>query len=663
MARTSFEHTLSLYQWGAKLRISTGSPGSQPENGSSGSQAKSLSYRPRISLQADGISRLRQETQTRTSEAIAYIGADYPLIPRQFDLTLSAYGSSYSTATSSGSVLSSLVKSSSLSDGYGLAGGRYYPGSDNNSSFELAGGFAVRSTLVGHGVGPVLRAKGNIESVQFDDNNVGFGSFGIDERRFSYQDEVFRNDVARLGFISSFGIGGMNTLSLVGSAKRRDFFFTTDTSGAASKQERKELSLTIHNDIDYSIIPRVLLSNISLEITPKTITRKTPSANLSTIALQSLSGITSFLPSTTSISDLQFAGRIEYRLPETMFQTKSGSVTFGATYKEHSETNELTVSDLGTLPQASIKKFSESLGATSFASKETGVDLSGAFPFSYHDQTTVDFSSRLFQYDTPSKINVDDRDELYLRGKLGYRHAFSDALSVGAELRLAKVHLVYLYSSRSSQNNITQTIAFGSDAAYRARGFTNTVSGEVFANYTQYDFGSNGLEALAPPDYVIRGMTLRDSLLADISDGRLFGIFSPALLLRLEYRFYQQGAYNADAFSERPLLASQEVSSDALLQLSAYDPEAPIRLQIGARGYFVERKNAETIGLRSSLKPSEAISRIGPLVVITSDRAAPRGARLYASLWYAVATSESYVSHIKTVSSKLESRLVAEWIF
>ncbi len=71
--------------------------------------------------------------------------------------------------------------------------------------------------------------------------------------------------------------------------------------------------------------------------------------------------------------------------------------------------------------------------------------------------TTVSGNISIMNYDTPA-INKDDRDELFLQGRLSNEHRFSEFFRTRITLAGESVHTVYLFAERSIENNRRQSI-------------------------------------------------------------------------------------------------------------------------------------------------------------------------------------------------------------
>jgi len=122
-------------------------------------------------------------------------------------------------------------------------------------------------------------------------------------------------------------------------------------------------------------------------------------------------------------------------------------------------------------------------------SRQTSLSGTLDFPISLSDRVFLSAAARILRYDTPSLLNVEDRDELLIVASLGTRHRVSRYLDLEIVLDGTVSHLVYLLSDRSANNNINRVLRLSPRTTYRPSSFFVTMNAfEVLANYTVYDF-------------------------------------------------------------------------------------------------------------------------------------------------------------------------------
>jgi hypothetical protein len=630
-----FEHTLSLYNWGSNVRLNFGKE----------------YFGPSVLIIADGLSRLRQEIDSRTTEANGIIQPTFPIAAGTTIAEAIIFGSVYNNDSKSGSAISGFANLSNVTDGYAIAGGRHII--DNLFTIQVDGGIALRNNNIGRSSGPMLLSQLNLSPLSVDEDNSIESNIKIDERRFSYLDEVYRNDNVSAILRSSFGESGANTFKAGTALKRRDFFFNLDTTGIV-KQQRNELLFDISNEVRYPIIKDRLLSRLEILVAPSLIRRRSPGFDISS---QSSSGslyMTSLAPSNTSRSDFGITAAVDL-VPSN--QNSSGlNSSLTVNYRERSEDNTLETSELGNSSSLEIKNISELLNASSFASQETSALANASMPISTSGTLSGELGARIYRYDTPSPDNLDDRDEQYAHAFVRYEHRFSLPFLASAGLRLSKNHLVYLKSERSAQNNAINSITFSTTAEYRSGRIINALYGEVFANYTQYDFFLQSASLTGTRDYVIRGMSIRDSFFIPF---KLSNELGSGIEARFDVRLSEQGSFNADAFTSRPQLGTQEVVAESLFHLASGTTNFPVLARAGIKALVISRSSNTATTNSASLSLQEEIIRTGPVLYLTLDKVLESGTRLYGYCWYGLVRSQRSDGS-RSEYTQVEGRIVAE---
>jgi hypothetical protein len=631
-----FEHTLSLYNWGSNVRLNFGNE----------------YFEPSVLVIADGLSRLRQETDSRTSEANGIIQPSFPIIQGTTIAEAIIFGSVYNNDSKSSSAISSFANLSNVTDGYAIAGGRHII--DNVFTIQIDGGIALRNNNIGRSSGPMLLSRLDLASLPIDEDNSIESNIKIDERRFSYMDEVYRNDNVSAILRSNFGESGSNMFRAGTSLKRRDFFFNLDTNSII-KQERNELLFDITNEVRYPIVKDRLLSRLELLVAPSFIRRRSPGFDISDQDVSGSLYMTSLAPSNTSRSDFGITAALNL-LPNTVNSTSALSSTMTISYRERSEDNTLETSELGNSSSQEIKNISELLNASSFASQETSALANASMPVSAKGTFFGELGARIYRYDTPSPDNLDDRDEQYAHVLLRYEHRFSSPFLATAGLRLSKNHLVYLKSERSAQNNAINSITFSTTAEYRSEQIINALYGEVFANYTQYDFYLPTASLTGTRDYVIRGMSIRDSIFIPF---KLSSSLGSGIEARFDVRLSEQGSFNADAFTSRPQLGTQEVIAESLFHLVSGTASFPALTRVGIKALVISRRSNTAATLSASLSLQEQIIRTGPVLYLTLDKVLKSGTRLYGYCWYGLVSSQRSDGS-RAEYTQVEGRIIAE---
>ncbi|NOY06252.1 MAG: hypothetical protein GXO82_06425 [Chlorobi bacterium] len=160
------------------------------------------------------------------------------------------------------------------------------------------------------------------------------------------------------------------------------------------------------------------------------------------------------------------------------------------------------------------------------------------------NRDTISFygSALKLRYDTPSKQNFDDRDELYYLLQGRWAHRFSPLLRGSILIDINLRHTVYIFAERSANNTWNRVIRLRPEVAFRNSILSNALATEVLANYTVYDFESTSLQVQS---FSFRQLTVMDSLRLRISRS----LFLKADLM---WRVYERGDLFWETFSSRP---------------------------------------------------------------------------------------------------------------
>ncbi len=143
--------------------------------------------------------------------------------------------------------------------------------------------------------------------------------------------------------------------------------------------------------------------------------------------------------------------------------------------------------------------------------------LSGEFSYDVSRKIRVGsiFSISLFRYDTPSPLNDDDRDELLQLFRIFTIVNFSKGITVELPLDLNNQHLVYIFATRSANNNWNRVIRFSPSVVFEIGKVRNRANFSVLANYTIYDFEEM---VYSVRSYVFRQFYFSDSIRFPVFD-------------------------------------------------------------------------------------------------------------------------------------------------
>ncbi|MBK9247729.1 MAG: hypothetical protein IPM69_06335 [Ignavibacteria bacterium] len=154
----------------------------------------------------------------------------------------------------------------------------------------------------------------------------------------------------------------------------------------------------------------------------------------------------------------------------------------------------------------------------------------------------------ILQYDTPSELNYDDRDELTIMTQAHYQRRISKGLSAGISIQLQMLHLVYLRAQRSALNNWNRILRFAPELMITSHGLQMQPRFEVLANYTAYDFEEQSIDVQS---FSFRQVSYRDSITLNL--GQDYHAHTS-----IYARYFERGQLSWSSFSETPLSKNYE---------------------------------------------------------------------------------------------------------
>ncbi|NUN07620.1 MAG: hypothetical protein HUU54_00415 [Ignavibacteriaceae bacterium] len=107
---------------------------------------------------------------------------------------------------------------------------------------------------------------------------------------------------------------------------------------------------------------------------------------------------------------------------------------------------------------------------------------------SERERITIQLFQSKLKYDTPSKDNFDDRDELLTIAKMRYSRNLTQGLLVFLSGEYTYSRLVYLFAERSSNNTIGRLYKINTGNEINNKYLTSKNLFEVSANYSVYDY-------------------------------------------------------------------------------------------------------------------------------------------------------------------------------
>ena len=387
--------------------------------------------------------------------------------------------------------------------------------------------------------GPIYGLEGKL-------NDLGLADFGlISTLRLENEDISPRKNAIRyldLLVTNPFNPQVTNFFNTRFSQSRKDFYLDADSITSAdfninnNIESRTETAFLLQDQLKYKDLFNLFDFNLSGRINYRTIDRNT---RYKSTNIQS-----------TSIFDTQ-VDELGLIIESGLFyKSELADAGININYTERDE-KHLTKRFEG-IDESFYEQRSEIESRKNNNSYRTTISLLGNIYFSRIDQLSLSLFHSKLKYDTPSALNDDDRDELLSIGRLRYTRYLTPFFQIFTNLEGTISHLVYLFASRSANNNINRVLRLSAGGYYNGAKFSSLNSFEVSANYTVYDFQDVTSN--------LRSISFRQFTATDSTNYRITRNFS--FILTGYVKLTSQGELDWGNFAESPQRYLQEIFAD-----------------------------------------------------------------------------------------------------
>ncbi len=440
---------------------------------------------------------------------------------------------------------------------------------------------------------------------------------GGDFQRDFLDPRLLASDGVRVGVQKFFSANTRDSLEAGYVYLRREFYGPADST----LESRLDRYLVVGNLLEYEAAPR-LLTSLFVAVRSRGLDKD-------------LRGIYGQPPPAA-----RFDTRIDEFHLETFFQSAyrwgdgGGETSLRIGYAERDETHSAKPRHAGSGSQnpAFIDANRREQSKDNVTRRTT---LSGLVrvPLTGSDRLFLSGAASILRYDTPSTLNVEDRDELLVAASAGTRHSVSPVLDLGIGLDGSYNHAVYLLKERSANNNINRVLRLAPWSLYRPAAYFSSMNAlEVLANYTVYDYER---EASQVRSYSYRQFSWIDSTTLQ---------FSPRVALDLfaYVKLSERGQLNWDEFSERPENSYADQTYSGQMR---FTPFTGTVFAVGLR-YFSQMRYSYEQGVKTVIG---RIRSIGPTCMIVWD--AGRIGQVNLRGWYERRTQLDETSvHLVTIN-------------
>ncbi len=432
--------------------------------------------------------------------------------------------------------------------------------------------------------------------------------------KFQNEDILPRRNLLRKVFFdlkSQFNKLAQNYLTVKYVKQRKDFYFETDSLTRNyfdvnhNIQSRTETNYIVSDAINFREPNTNLNFKFNTNVSWRDIERSTRYILLSNVSASSFD---------TDIREqkINFRGEVNYRSPR--FNGFARMSYFDRT-ELHFPKNIEGANPIffETREKLEKEKNNRSKQITLTLSANWLPDASNSFSFN--------LLQRKLSYDTPSKFNFDDRDELLTIFQLTYARNLSPLLNLRFALEGNVYHVVYIFAERSANNNIQRTLKFSAGCDYHSERVKARASAEVSSNYTVYDFEE---ENPALKSFVFRQFTVRDSSTIAISQTVNFEALG---YLKLS----EQGDFKWKGFKSKPSRFLSEIyATPQFVYYYKY-----FRFSSGIRYYSLKTYSFLSNFLKKKIKSYESVAPLSKIEII-----APGNLKFVLSGWYEFITYE-----------------------
>lgn len=402
-------------------------------------------------------------------------------------------------------------------------------------------------------VAPFLGYMNN-RQVSKDDNGFIYGIEGTvnklkvsdllisSDLRFRNEDISPRKNTNRhYGLLvhSEFAEQISNSIHASYTQARKDFYFEADSITSSefnvtnNIQSRIETSYSIQDRLKYNNLFDLFSMDVFGNVSWRNIERDTRYKSLQNLTPSSFDSEINELK-------LDFESILSYN-------TNIFSGMFRVIYSERDEKN--LAKRIPTVSENIYQQRMELENQKNNHAIRAALSFLGMVNLSNSDVIHFSLMHNKLRYDTPSKDNYDDRDELLSIVRLRYTKRFSPFFEGFINTEGTYNQTVYIFSQKSSNNNINRILKLAAGGAYQGKKFSSANSFEVSANYTVYDF-----EDLIPniKSYSFRQFTALDSTNYLFNKNLKFSLYGYVKLS-------EQGDFKWNEFSSRPTRFVQEI--------------------------------------------------------------------------------------------------------
>jgi len=268
------------------------------------------------------------------------------------------------------------------------------------------------------------------------------------------------------------------------------------------------------------------------------------------------------------------------------YSSQIGLFTAGVELQYAEETNRVAT----TVQSAAVQQRRQQEELNDYTSLWTRLFAAYQGALSARDSIQARIAVSLLRYDTPSALNMDDRDEQLLSVSMRYQRFWSSRLNSAAELELQRQHTVFLFAPRSAWNQRMYTLVLRWNVGWRSSRLEWQPQWELRATYSVRDYPYATLQQ----DVSLRQLSYRDSIVIR---------FAPVwgCSFRFHGRLSSIGLLDWKRFAEVPRSFVREFTGGVLL--GHWAPQRQWGIGLRVAGYTVEDMQTSSVQKQQGIGP------------------------------------------------------------
>ena len=256
--------------------------------------------------------------------------------------------------------------------------------------------------------------------------------------------------------------------------------------------------------------------------------------------------------------------------------------------------------DLGDYPSSIVRELEKYEKDKNNNSRNTSLIIEANTILTNTHSIRLSGSTSILRYDTESEENYDDRDELNTIFNITHKYDNLNNLILETTFDYNEAILSYLFAEKSSNNNTNKIYRLTSRSVFSpSKSLLTKNSAQVLANYTVYKFEDIISKIQS---YSFRQLSITDTTNYNLSKNIFFDFFG-------NFKLYEQGSYDEDSFSEKPLTYYDERKFNAFL---GYKFTENLIFSLGFT-YFIQRQYIYDSGIKYLRR---TIANYGPVAKI-----------------------------------------------